>query len=238
MTEPRASAPARSAMELLRVTPFGELGEDALAKVAPLFVRVRAGKGAVVFLEGDEGDRFFVVAGGRLKAFRHTASARDVTVFTLGPGDSFGFLPLLDGGPFPLSAAALTAAELLVLHRPQFLRFIDENPRFCLALVTHLARRLRGCFEQVESLGRSSAVARVAHGLLRLLPANVEPGAAVEVLLPFSQAEFAQFLNITPENLSRALTQLRREGAVERSGRGRFRIRDVEVLSGFAEPSA
>ncbi len=237
MKEPRAAGSDAPVVDLLRATPFAELGESALTAVAPLFVRRRVAKGAVVFLEGDDGDRFFVVVGGRLKAFRHAASTRDVTVFTLAPGDFFGFLPLLDGAPFPLSVAALTAADLLVLHRRQFLRFVDDNPRFCLALVAHLARRLRGCFDQVESMGQPSAVARVAHGLLHLAPPNLGPGAATEVTLPFTQAEFAQFLNITPENLSRALTRLRRAGAIARLGRGRFRITGVAALAAFAEPS-
>jgi CRP-like cAMP-binding protein len=221
--------------ELLRGTPFGTLDQAALAGVASLFVRRRVARGALVFLEGDAGDRFFLVAGGRLKAFRRTTAARDITVYTLGRGEFFGFLPLLDGAPYPLSVAALTQAELLVLHRPDFLRFVHDNPTFCLALVADLARRLRSCIDQVESLGRQGAASRVAHGLASLIPSGAAPGGTVEVMLPFTQAEFAQLLNITPENLSRALTRLRRQGAVERLGRGRFRIADAAALAELAE---
>ncbi len=53
--------------------------------------------------------------------------------------------------------------------------------------------------------------------------------------LPFTQAEFAQLLHITPENLSRALTRLRRNAVIERLGRGRFRIADVAALAELAE---
>lgn len=235
MKEPAISPADARVAELLRGTPFGTLGDAALADVARLFVRRRVPKGALVFLEGDAGDRFFLVAAGRLKAFRRTASAREITVFTLGRGDFFGFLPLLDGAPFPVSVAALTAADLLVLHRSEFMHFVHDNPRFCLQLVAHLARRLRGCLDQVESLGRQGATSRVAHGLLSLVPRSTEAGPGGEVTLPFTQAEFAQVLHITPENLSRALTGLRRKGVVERLGPGRFRIADAAALARLAE---
>lgn len=235
MKEPRSPSSDATLAGLLRATPFGTLGEAALADVARLFVRRRVARGALVFLEGDAGDRFFLVAAGRLKAFRRTASARDITVFTLGRGDFFGFLPLLDGAPFPVSVAALTAAELLILHRSEFMHFVHENPPFCLGLVAHLARRLRGCLDQVESLGRQGAASRVAHGLLSLVPSGAPPGKAAEVTLPFTQAEFAQLLHITPENLSRALTRLRRRAVIERLDRGRFRIADVAALAELAE---
>jgi CRP/FNR family transcriptional regulator len=222
-------------VELLRGTPFGKLGEDALAGVARLFVRRRVAKGASVFLEGDDGDRFLLVAAGRLKAFRHTPPAHDITVFTIERGDFFGFLPLLDGGPYPVSVSALTPAELLVLHRPDFLRFTSDNPSFCLSLLAHLARRLRGCLDQVEMLGRQGAVARAAHGLLSLVPPRTSQGAPVEVTLPFSQVELAQVLHVTAENLSRALTKLCQEGMTERLGPRRFRIPSLDALRRVAD---
>jgi CRP-like cAMP-binding protein len=229
-------ADAPKDVELLRATPFGGLGEGALQALSALFVRRRQAKGATVFLEGDEGDLFLLVAAGKLKAFRHTPPAHDITVFTLERGDCFGFLPLLDGGPYPVSVSALTPAELLVLHRPDFVRFTRDNPSFCLALLAHLARRLRGCLDQVEVLGRHGAVARAAHGLLSLVPPRANQGAPLELTLPFSQVELAQLLHVTPENLSRALATLRRDSLLERLGPRRFRIPDLSALRRAADP--
>jgi CRP-like cAMP-binding protein len=222
-------------VELLRATPFGGLGEGPLHSLSALLVRRRVPRGATVFLEGEEGDLFLLVAAGKLKAFRHTPPARDITVFTLERGDFFGLLPLLDGGPYPVSVSALTPAELLILHRTDFVRFMTGNPPFCLALLAHLARRLRGCIEQVEVLGRHGAVARAAHGLLSLVPLRTSLAAPVEVTLPFSQTELAQVLHVTPENLSRALSTLRRDALLERLGPRRFRIPSPHALRRAAD---
>ena len=175
------------------------------------------------------------MAAGKLKAFRHTPPARDITVFTLERGDCFGFLPLLDGGPYPLSVAALTEVGLLILQRPAFLDFTRRHPSFCLDLVAQVARRLRQCLDQVETLGRQGAVARAAHGLLSLLPSRASQGAPVEVTLPFSQTELAQVLHVTPENLSRALAKLRRDALLERLGPRRFRIPSPHALRRAAD---
>ncbi len=222
-------------VELLQSTPFGEIGAGGLRALSDLFVRRRVARGAIVFREGEEGDLFLLVAAGKLKAFRHTPPAHDITVFSLERGDFFGFLPLLDGGPYPLSVSALTPAELLVLHRREFLGFTRDNPSFCLALLADLARRLRGSLAQIETLGRQGALSRVAHGLLSLVPAGAARGGSVEVSLPSTQAEFAQILHITAENLSRALARLGRGALIQRLGARRFRIPDLSALRRVAD---
>jgi CRP/FNR family transcriptional regulator, dissimilatory nitrate respiration regulator len=221
---------------LLRATPFGGLEDTERAGVSRLFVRQHVRKGGVVFLEGDEADRFFLVAAGKLKAFRHVPPTHDITMFTLERGDFVGFVPLLDGRPYPVSVSALTPAELLVLYRSEFLDFTRDNASFCLSLLAHLARRLRECMDQVETLGRQGAVARAAHGLLSLVPPARSHDAPAEVTLPFTQTELAQVLHVTPENLSRALARLRRLGLIQRVGPRRFRIPHLDGLRKIANP--
>lgn len=233
---PPASRIRAKARATLRATsPFGEIADAELDELVRLFVLRSLKRDEVVFLEGTNGDRFFVVCEGRLRVFRHVPPAAELTIFTLAPGDPFGLLPLLDGGPYPVSVAALTAAEVLVLHRVDFLRFTRENPSFCLALLTYLARRLRGSFERIETLGRHGAVARAAHALMGLAAPGTPLTDGVTVTLPFPQAELARLLHVTEANLSRALSRLRRDGALRSAGPRRFRIADIEALRRAAD---
>ncbi len=230
---PDARAAARRALEA--TAPFGEIGEEAFEELLRLFVARTVAPGEVVFLEGSPGDRFFVVAAGRLRAFRHVPPASELTVFTLGPGDFLGLLPLLDGEGYPVSVAVLARSEVLVLHRADFLRFTRQHPPFCLALPAYLALRLRGSIEQIETIGRQGAVARAAHALLGLVPPGSIQDEGVVVTLPFSQAELARLLHVTEANLSRALTRLRSQGILRAAGPRRFRIADPDALRRAAD---
>ena len=220
--------------KLLEKTPFGGLGEG-VSRLATLFVEKRLSAGALVFSEGDPGSQFFVLASGRLRAFRALPGGREITVFVLQPGASFGFLPLLDGGPFPVSVAAMDASVSLVLERGSFQRFLRAEPEFGLRLLENLAFRLRGCLDQLGLLGQPGAYARAAHGLLSLVPPDAAAAGGAGITLPFSQQELARTLHVTPENLSRALARLRREGLLERLGPRRFRIPSLPALRRVAD---
>lgn len=219
---------------LLASTPLGGEGKGA-REIAELLVERRVNEGATVFSEGDAGGPFFVVAKGRLRVFRILPNGREITIFLLGPEASFGFLPLLDGGPYPVSVRAVEASTLLVLERGPFLRLLKADAEIGVRLLSHLAGRLRGCMDQISVLGQPGARERAAHGLLGLVPPDGAGAGEATVRLPSSQEELAGLLHLTPESLSRALAKLRQDGLVERLGPGRFRIPSLDALRRAAD---
>lgn len=219
---------------LLASGPFAAAGESALRELAPLFVSRRYEKGALVFLEGDMEGRLFLVKSGCLRAFRNLPGGRILTVFTLVAGDFFGFLPLLDGGPYPVSVAAVAPAQVFALSRDDFVRAVTADPKLSLMLLAYTARRLRSSLDQVGRLGNHGAASRIARVFLDLLPLGAGQSGCTEVLLPCSQAELGRTLGVAAENVSRALARLSRDGAIKRTGRGRFRLCDVAALSRVA----
>ncbi|MFN2238873.1 MAG: Crp/Fnr family transcriptional regulator [Thermoanaerobaculia bacterium] len=224
-------------VEPLLKSPFGCAGPDVLEYLAPFFTSRKVAKGAVVFVEGEVDGRFFVIVEGQLKAYRSLPGDRSITVFNLLKGDFFGFIPLLDGGPFPVSVSAVTDCHLFVLSREDFHRVLATHPEISAALLAYTARRLRNCLDQVGLLGHRSAVARVAHALLGLMASGTESPDGVEVQLPSSQAELARSLDINAENISRTLARLCKDGIIERLGSRGYRILDSVALADLAQPT-
>ncbi len=220
--------------ELLAASPFGGMGRG-VERIVPLLVEKRLRSGTVVFEEGESGGGFFILEEGCVRVFRTLPSGREITIFALRPGASFGFLPLLDGGPFPVSVAATEPSSLLVLDRRDFQKLLRAEPELSLGLLGHLASRLRECFDQLGMLGQPGTVARAAHGLLSFVSKEDGNAEMASVTLPFSQEELARVLHVTPENLSRAFTKLRRRGLLERLGPRRFRIPSLEALRAAAD---
>jgi CRP/FNR family cyclic AMP-dependent transcriptional regulator len=99
-------------------------------------VVVPAGK--VLVSEGDTGNQFFVIMSGTAKLTR-----RGRKIATLGPGDSFGELALLDKHPRNATAIAETPMELVVIGQREFAGLIDDVPGFARKLLAAMAARLR-----------------------------------------------------------------------------------------------
>jgi len=216
---------------LLAETPLAAGAEEHAFLQA--FERRSMSPGGVLFLEGDTGGTFAVVAEGSLRASKQLSGGRELHVFILTRGNFFGFLPLLDGGPFPLSLVAQTDGVVFTLGRKPFEKFVAGNSRFCSQLLSNLATRLRGCLDQLGTLGTPGALPRLATALSSLLPADA--AGPVSLRWPMHQAELAQVLGIAPENLSRALGKLERRGILRRERGRTLRILDPDRLRGVAE---
>lgn len=220
---------------LLRATPFGKMPDEALAKLSRLMELQEMAAGRILCREGENEGRFCIVAEGLLKAYRILPPAREITVFLLRPKESFGFLPLLDAGPFPMNVQAVLPSMVLILRRQAFLDFLRETPDFSRVLLEHLAGKLRECVDRLGVVTSQGAAARTAQALISLALPAVDGSGLTVATLPVSQVELARTLGVAPENLSRALARLIREGFIIRAGRRRFGIPSMERLRDLAE---
>jgi CRP-like cAMP-binding protein len=95
-------------------------------------------EGTVLTRKGERGDEFFLIVDGRARVL---VSVRKRS--RLGPGDFFGEMSLLDGGPRSATVVAESAMRLLVIHRRDFARLMTDVPDLPRSLLAVLSRRLR-----------------------------------------------------------------------------------------------
>jgi CRP-like cAMP-binding protein len=101
------------------------------------------GPGEVVFRQGDEGDRLYIVKSGALEVLASPTDAADpIPVAYLGPGEVLGELALLTGSPRSASARVPERAELFTVEKPVFLDLMKTLPAFARNLCLVLAKRL------------------------------------------------------------------------------------------------
>jgi len=94
--------------------------------------------GKVLVAEGDKGGRFYLIVSGTAVVTRRGRRIR-----TLGPGDSFGDIALIDGGPRSATVAAETPLSILSLAIWNFKAALIENPSITYKLLLALCKRLR-----------------------------------------------------------------------------------------------
>jgi CRP-like cAMP-binding protein len=101
------------------------------------------GPGDVVFRQGDQGDRLYIVKSGVLEILSQPADATEAHVIAyLGTGEVLGELALLTGSPRSASVRSPERAELLVLEKTVFLDLMRTLPDFPRGLCVVLAKRL------------------------------------------------------------------------------------------------
>jgi len=100
--------------------------------------------GEVIFQQFDMGAEMFVVLEGQVELqFAPNASE------TLGPGEPFGEMALIDQAPRTATAIARTACKLAVIPEKRFLFLVQTTPYFALQLMKVMADRLRRMNERV-----------------------------------------------------------------------------------------
>ena len=124
---------------LAKVPLFSDCSQRELQTIARVVRDIAHPAGTVIAREGEPGVGLFVILdgtaevsiGGRKKA-------------SLGPGDFFGEIALLDGGPRTATVTAKTDLNLLGLTEWVFRGLMAEHPSIALKTLQQMAARLRG----------------------------------------------------------------------------------------------
>jgi transcriptional regulator with GAF, ATPase, and Fis domain len=111
-------------------------------------------EGEIIFKEGDEGDRMYVVQSGKVKITKKTASG-EVTIATLESGEIFGEMALFDRMPRSASAMALDEARVLSIDRKKLFQTISRDPTLVFKIIESMSRRIRRLDEEFTKLRKN-----------------------------------------------------------------------------------
>lgn len=96
-----------------------------------------------IFKENDPGNEMYIIYSGRVDLFKEVG-AENLLLATLGPGDFFGEMAIVDGSP--RSATAIAADDntrVVALDEAKFLYLLRHQPEFALVVMQQLCQRLR-----------------------------------------------------------------------------------------------
>lgn len=117
---------------------FTGIGDDALGTLAERGTEVDFPAGRVIARQGEIGTGFFVVVRGDVRVVRDGA-----TIATMGPGDFFGELSVLDRQPRNASVIAETATTCLALASWDLEAVLMKDPALTLTILRGVVARLR-----------------------------------------------------------------------------------------------
>ena len=220
-------------VELLgRVRLFSDMSPAELERIVAVAIPRSYPSGVRVFHEGDDSDACYVVRNGDLRVTREHSDGRAIALATLGPGDFFGELAMLDGGTRSASVETLTEAELLALPAMDMRRVITQHSDIAAKLIVALTRRVRETNERVARQSFQTVPSRVAGVLNQLVAEESIPEDRDGITVRMTQADLAQLAGTSRESVSRFLATLERAGVVA-VGRGRVTILEPRRLRAY-----
>lgn len=126
-------------LELLeRVPLFSDVPRDVLAKIVAVAEESDVPAETTLTHEGRHEGYFFIVVSGSVRIERGGR-----LVDTLGSGDFFGSIALVDAGPRTATAISETASRLLSISNEKFRELLDDSPALQTAILQAAERNLR-----------------------------------------------------------------------------------------------
>jgi CRP/FNR family transcriptional regulator len=183
---------------------------------------------SVIFFEGDLVDWVYEVVSGVVMLYKLLPDGRRQVVEILGAGDVFGFS---SSAWHDCSAESLTATRCSAFDRAA----LQRSPRLTRRLNACLYNQLCALHDHALLLGRKSAIERMTSFLMRWIPErglHKCPGPPrgedrADIRLAMTRQEIADYLGLTIETVSRALTKLKRRGVISIGRLDEIRIHDV-----------
>ena len=126
------------------------------------------GPGEIIFQKGDPTTALMAVISGQIQIFSVSEDGRQVVLNTIGSGEIFGEIGVIDGGVKTADAIAEINTELLIIDRKSFMTALRGNSEFCINLMELLCDRIRQTSEQTEDLVLLDLGKRLAKKLLSL----------------------------------------------------------------------
>jgi CRP/FNR family transcriptional regulator len=122
---------------------FSELSRRDLKRLASATITRAYKKGEVIVKQDEGAVAFYLITKGRVNVVRGAAGESQTALASLGPGEFFGEMALLDSYPRSASVVAVDDTECLVLSRWDFLAELRSNPFIAVQMLPVLSRRIR-----------------------------------------------------------------------------------------------
>lgn len=192
-------------------------------------------RGELIVRQGQPGESFFVIVRGRVSVTILSPEGREVVVGSLGEGDHFGEMALVDDEPRSATVVAQERSELAVLSRDVFFELLRSNFLLARALLRTFSRRLRRANATIEGLASLDVKSRLARYFRELAAARGrKAGGGWAVVVRPAQREIADTIGSSRETVSRTMSQMAKEQLIVPKGRVVY----VRIETGDAQPAA
>ncbi len=167
-------------------------------------------KGAMIFLQGEQASRFYIILEGWVKLFKGNVDGQESVLQVMMAGEPLLETVIFSQLPFQMSAQAVDHVKLLSIPASILREKLQSNKELAINMLSTVAGRSQALISQFEQLTLKTVMQRVGWFLLKLFLENGE--STKNIKLPYDKALIAGYLGMKPETFSRTLQILKERG--------------------------
>ena len=188
--------------------------------------------GTVLFRDGERGKEMYVIQSGKVKISKEIRG-EEQTLATLGTGEFFGEMAILNNKPRSATATVVEDSKMLVIDPKTFEAMIKGNTEIAIRMIKKLAQRLQEADNQIESLMLKDSNSRVVHTLARLADTTGQK-AEGGVKVPGSVGDLAGKCGLDRDQVQEVLDKIEKAKLLKVEDDG-IVISDVDKLRKYLE---
>jgi CRP/FNR family transcriptional regulator len=121
---------------------FSDIDSEGLEKLSKVVKKLSLKKGEQLFKEKDDTRGVFLLHSGKVEISRVTADGWRQTLTVVTPGDFFGELSILERRHHVASAVAVEDAELFLIPKEEFDRFMEQDTKLACYILKKIAMEM------------------------------------------------------------------------------------------------
>lgn len=204
----------------LRDVPFfKDVNEQDLNRLSQKCIWKKYKKNEVVFYEGEESKCLHILLQGNLKVFKTNLDGTEIFLHEFEPINFIAELANFEGIAYPASARFTKDGEMLKINYDVFKNDFLIKPEISLCIIKSFSQKLKIISNILHQETTLRARGKIAHTIIE----------KNELFRKLKKIQIASMLNITPETLSRTLTQFKKENLIQIDG-DKITPIDIEYL--------
>jgi CRP/FNR family cyclic AMP-dependent transcriptional regulator len=168
-------------------------------------------KDKVIITPSAQDNNVYFLQSGRVRLSLISENGVLISYRDIGPGDYFGWLSAIDGGPRATAAVAFIDTVLWPMTQDNFYRLLQLDDRIFENFLKRVGNTLRAYTARIEALTTMPAQARIEQELARRFSAS-----EVNAIDLASHEDFASWVGATRETVTRTLRSLEDAGFIQK----------------------
>jgi len=206
----------------------GVLAIEDLDALAAIVSQTRYAPNQTVYRAGEDAAYVFIVNSGFATVSKQLADGRRQVLGFYYPADYIGYVTR---ACYESSATAVTPLTLCRIQRDQFEALLDKFPCLISALNRQTHREIVKTADLMLMLGKKSAIEKIASFLLELSERARQQGLPdTPVWIPMARKDVGDYLGLTIETISRALSELEQLGTIKKRSNVKIELTNRTML--------